>query len=344
MVIKQNKTNIKLLDCTLRDGGYVNNFNFGIKNINKIIDNLSTTNIDIIELGFLKNGDHNLDQSLFNYVCEAERRITNQNTNQQYCLMIRPDWYDISKLEPCTGKIKFLRFAFHYNDLHLMLQQAEIARSHGYEIFFNPVNVLSYSIKELEELLKILNKFKPKGIYIVDTFGSMLPSDLKNIFNIFNNELDKDIAIGLHLHENLSIALALAINFIDMLSVERLAYIDCSIQGMGRIPGNLCTELIMGYLNTLQKDVYNLNGVYDLIDDPISNIKKQIPWGYIPAYSITGFNKTHRSYAEYLLEKPNLSLKDINTILSKIQSKEDREEFNELIVETLYNEFIASIK
>jgi 4-hydroxy 2-oxovalerate aldolase len=344
MVIKENKTNIKLLDCTLRDGGYVNNFNFGEENINTIVNNLSTTNVDLIELGFLKNGNHSQDQSLFNYVSEAEKFTKHIENNQDFCLMIRPDWYDISKLERCTGKIKFLRFAFHYNDLNLMLQQAEIARSYGYEVFFNPVNVLSYSEEELKQLLFSLNQFKPKGIYIVDTFGSLLPSDLPNIFSIFSNQLDKQIAIGLHLHENLSISLALAINFIDMIKDTRLAYIDCSIQGIGRIPGNLCTELIMGYLNSVQKNTYNLSGVYSSINNPISGIKKETAWGYIPAYAITAFNKMHRSYAEYLMEKPNLSLQDIDTILNKIESKIDREEYNESVITQLYNDFLTNSK
>ena len=344
MVIKENKTNIKLLDCTLRDGGYVNNFNFGEENINTIVNNLSTTNVDLIELGFLKNGNHIQDQSLFNYVSEAEKFTKHIEHNQDFCLMIRPDCYDISKLEKCTGKIKFLRFAFHYNDLNLMLQQAEIARSYGYEVFFNPVNILSYSEEELKQLLFSLNQFKPKGIYIVDTFGSLLPSDLPNIFSIFNNELDKEIAIGLHLHENLSISLALAINFIDMIKDTRIAYIDCSIQGIGRIPGNLCTELIMGYLNSVKKNTYNLSGVYSSITNPISGIKKETAWGYIPAYAITAFNKMHRSYAEYLMEKPNLSLQDIDTILNKIESKLDREEYNESIITQLYNDFLTNSK
>jgi 4-hydroxy 2-oxovalerate aldolase len=344
MVMQQNKSNIKLLDCTLRDGGYVNNFNFGEENINKIVNNLSTTNIDLIELGFLKNGNHSKDQSLFNFVSEAEKFTKNIDTDQDFCLMIRPDWYDISKLEKCTGKIKFLRFAFQYNDLDLMLHQAEIARSYGYEVFFNPVNVLSYSDQELKQLLFSLNEFKPKGIYIVDTFGSILPSDLPNIFSTFNQQLDKEIAIGLHLHENLSISLALAINFIDMVKDTRLAYIDCSVQGIGRIPGNLCTELIMGYLNSIQKNCYDLKGVYDSIDHPISSIKKDTPWGYIPAYGITAFNKTHRSYAEYLMEKPNLSLQDINKILSKIESKVDREEYDESVIQQLYIDFLTNSK
>lgn len=342
MVIEQNKSNIKLLDCTLRDGGYVNNFHFGKENIIKIVNDLSTTNIDMIELGFLKDGKHSPNQTLFNFVSEAEIYTINASINQQFCMMIRPDWYDISKLEKCNGNIKFLRFAFHYNDLDLLLYQAEIARSYGYEIFFNPVNVLSYSPKELKHLLFTLNKFKPKGIYIVDTFGSLFPSDLRDIFSIFDNELDKDVALGLHLHENLSMGLALAINFIELIKNTRTAYIDCSILGMGRIPGNLCTELIMGYMESIQK-YYDLTGVYKSIDDPISGIKMNIPWGYIPGYAITAFSKTHRSYAEYLLEKSNLSLENINKILSKIESKNDREDFDELLIKKLYNEFLAKV-
>jgi 4-hydroxy 2-oxovalerate aldolase len=344
MVIKQKKSNFKILDCTLRDGGYVNDFNFGEKNIHKIVNGLYSSNVDIIELGFLTNDPSTSDRTIFNSVSEAEKYVENINTDQEFCLMIRPDWYDISKLEKCTGKINTIRFAFHYEDLKLTLQQAEIARLHGYEIFFNPVNVLSYSENELKELLGSLNEFKPKGIYIVDTFGSILPIDLQNIFLIFDNELDKDIALGLHLHENLSISLALAINFIDLIKDSRPAYIDSSILGMGRIPGNLCTELIMNYLNLTQEKQYNLEEIYQLIDNPISEIKKSIPWGYMPAYAITAFNKLHRSYAEYLMEKSDLTLKDIDIILNKIKSNKDRENFNKSIIEKLYNEFLIEFK
>ncbi len=343
MVIKQ-KSNINLLDCTLRDGGYVNDFNFGKDNISKIINHLSTTNVDLIEIGFLKNGKYREDFTIFSTVSEAELFLTNAPSDQHYCLMIRPDWYDISNLEKCTGKIKSLRFAFHYEDLELALHQAEIARSYGYSVFFNPVNVLSYSHDQLRQLLHTLNQFKPEGIYIVDTFGSMLPSHLRNLFPIFDEELDNEVALGLHLHENLSIALALAIDFIELVGNTRRVYIDCSVLGMGRVPGNLCTELIMNYLNIVQENVYDLTGVYELIDAPISDIKKTNPWGYIPAYAVAGFNKTHRSYAEYLLQKPHLSTADVISILNKIQSKVDREEFNEKLVEKLYTEFLTNTK
>jgi 4-hydroxy 2-oxovalerate aldolase len=343
-MVNKKKSNINLLDCTLRDGGYVNDFNFGKDNINKIINRLSTTNVELIEIGFLKNNQHSEDQSIFNSVSEAELLLTNTPPHQQYCLMIRPDWYNINNLEKCAGKIKSLRFAFHYEDLELTLHQAEVARSYGYKIFFNPVNVLSYSHDQLRQILHTLNQFKPEGIYIVDTFGSMLPSDLRDLYPIFNAELDADVALGLHLHENLSIALAIAINFIDLVDNTRQVYIDSSVLGIGRVPGNLCTELIMNYLNTIQGETYNLTGVYELIDAPIADIKKTNPWGYIPAYAVAGFNKTHRSYAEHLLQKPNLSTSDVVVILNKIQSKEDREEFNEELIEGLCVEFLTNTK
>ena len=335
------KPNIKILDCTLRDGGYVNDFDFGKENISKIIKGLHTANTDLIEIGFLKDGKHSPEQTLFNTVSEAEEYIRDEYIDQEFCLMIRPDWYDISQLEKCSGRIKSIRFALRPEFLDLTLKQAQIARDYGYKVFLNPVNVLSYSNNELKNILKPLNNFQPEGIYIVDTFGSMLPSDLKDIFKTFNESLDKKIAIGLHLHENLSISLALASNFIEMLN-GRSAYIDSSVLGMGRIPGNLCTELIMNYLNLTQKTNYNLNSVYELIDNPISKIKDNIPWGYLPAYSITAFNLTHRSYAEYLMKKPNLPLSDIDVILSKIKLKKDRDIFNESLIELLYNKFIQN--
>jgi len=343
-MVASNTQNFKLLDCTLRDGGYVNNFNFKANNINKIIQGLSLSNIDAIELGFLKNGNHSSDQSLFNYVSEAEKFLQNVDTSQEFCLMIRPDWYDISKLEPCTGKVKTLRFAFHYEDLSLMLQQAEIAKKFGYSVIFNPVNINSYTESELKSLLTTLNFYKPKAIYIVDTFGSLLPDNLRSIFTVFDSCLDKDIAIGLHLHENLSISLALACMFIDLVGKTRVGYIDSSVLGIGRIPGNLCTELIMNFFNKCQNSNYNVEEIYKLIDNPITEIKNVTPWGYSPVYAITAFKKIHRSYAEFLTEKTDLGLEDMNIILSQINDIKDQENYNQNLIEDLYSNFKSGNK
>jgi 4-hydroxy 2-oxovalerate aldolase len=338
-----NKHNIELLDCTLRDGGYVNNFCFGKENIKNIVNRLSSSGVELIELGFLKNGNHNQDQTLFNQIEEAEfyTQFSN-NKNQNYCLMVRPDWYDINKLTSMSGNINNIRFAFHYKDLDLTLRQANIARDLGYEVMLNPVNILSYTTDELETLLPVLNKFNPKCISIVDTFGSILPKDLKKIFHMFNQNMNNEIKLGLHLHENLSISLALAIIFIDMMQDVRSGYIDSSVLGIGRIPGNLCTELIMNYLNMNLSKNYDLSQVYELIDSPISSIKKDEPWGYMPAYAITAFNQIHRSYAEYLSKKPQITLNQIVKILDNLKTDEEKENFDQEKADMYYNKVISS--
>lgn len=331
--------NFKILDCSLRDGGYVNDFAFGRNAIHQIVGHLCGANIDLIELGFLKDGEHRgglYDKTLFNFVHEAEQ-YTRDNNN--FCLMIRPDWYDISKLEDCVGNVTSLRFAFHYRDLDLALKQAQIAREKGYKVFLNPVNVLSYSDEILNELLPVLNDFKPKGVSIVDTFGSMMPLDLEKVFGAFNSKLDPSIAIGVHLHENLSISLALASNFVEMIKDSRPAYIDSSVLGIGRIPGNLCTELIANYLNLRLNKKYDLQHIYFLIDHAIGDIRRRFRWGYMPAYAITGFEQIHRSYAEYLMGL-KVPLQDISNILNEIKENGDHEAFNESAVEAIYNRFL----
>ena len=318
--MKNNYPKISILDCTLRDGGHVNDFNFGRNEIMKIIHGLSTSNVDIIELGFLKDASYNENKSLFTFVSEAEKLVKGEKKGQSYSLMIRPDWYDISQLQKCVGQIKILRFAFHYRDFDLTMLQAKRARELGYSIFLNPVNVLSYAEKDLVMLLGRLNEFSPDFVGIIDTHGSMMRGNLLKIYELFEENLNKNIGIGLHLHENLSISFALAQEFINNKNGERAVCIDSSILGMGRIPGNLCTELMMNYLNLTKSGHYSLESIYDLADNVIGEIKKKIPWGYSPEYAITAFKRMHRTYAEYLRGKAGLSLKDIEAILEKISA------------------------
>jgi len=206
---------IKVLDCTLRDGGYVNNFNFGEENKIEITNKLISAGIEIIEIGFLKNGNHYKDLTYYNKVSEAEKYITHNCINQKYCLMVRPDWYDINFLEPATEKIDCLRFAFHSRDMRLTLDQAGKARDLGYSVFLNPVNITSYSELELEQLLITINLFQPEAVSIVDTFGSLLPKQFTKILDSFHDLLSPNITIGLHLHENLSFSMGIANQFLE---------------------------------------------------------------------------------------------------------------------------------
>lgn len=299
------------------------------------MDCLCRANIDVIELGFLKNVVYHPDKSLFSNVAQAEALLEGLPVGQDFSLMIRPDWYDIAQLEPCNGRIRKIRWAFHARDLNLALRQAEQARTLGYEIYFNPVNVFSYSESALRKMLNAVNKFEPVNVAIVDTHGSMLEQDLLHYHAVFDGLLKPEIALSVHLHENLSLSFSLAQKFIMLTQGRRSAGIDASVLGMGRIPGNLCTELIARYVNLKCGGRYNLPAIYEAIQDPVGGIKEKLPWGYAPLYAETAFRKAHRSYAEYLIENTDLSVPEAVAILAQIESPTDREEFKEVLVQKL---------
>jgi 4-hydroxy 2-oxovalerate aldolase len=328
-------TSIKILDCTLRDGGHVNNFTFGRRQIRTIVDCLSRARIDVIELGFLKNVDYHPDKSLFSTVAQAEALLEGLPPGQDYSLMIRPDRYDISQLEPRAGRVGKIRWAFLARDIDLAVRQAQQARVLGYEVYFNPVNVFSYSKTALRDMLQAVNELEPANVAIVDTHGSMVEQDLLHFHAVFDELLKPGIALSVHLHENLSLSFSLAQKFIALTRGRRDAGIDASVLGMGRIPGNLCTELISRYVNMYCGGHYDLPAIYEVIHDPVASIKQKLPWGYAPLYAETAFRKVHRSYAEYLIESTDLSLPEASAVLSQIQGPVDREEFNLAVVEDL---------
>ena len=330
---------IKILDCTLRDGGHVNDFNFGRSRMRSLVSSLSRAGVDIVELGFLKNVAYDPDKSLFSDISQAEALIEDLPVGLGYSLMIRPDWFDIDKLAPCQGRIQKLRWAFHYRDIELTIHQASRARALGYEIHLNPVNVFSYSPGSLLEMLEVVNGLRPAGVAIVDTHGSMIEEDLVRFHKIFDDCLSPEISLSLHLHENLSLSFSLAQKFIQLNRGRRNIGIDASVLGMGRAPGNLCTELITRYVNLHFQGHYDLAAIYEAIDEPISDIKRHFSWGYEPLYAETAFYKMHRSYAEYLIDKTSLSYTDASKVLSLISVTDYKEEFSQSVVEAQVERF-----
>lgn len=333
---------IKILDVTLRDGGHVNNFAFGRRQIRTIVECLSRAHIDVIELGFLKNVTYHPDNSLFSTVAQAEALLDGMPLGQDYSLMIRPDWYDIAKLEPRSGRIGKIRWAFHARDIELTISQAQLARSLGYEIFLNPVNVFSYSDPLLRDMLQAVNELEPSNVAIVDTHGSMVEQDLVHYHSVFDECLKPTIGMSVHLHENLSLSFSLAQKFIALTKGNRHIGIDASILGMGRIPGNLCTELIARYVNMYCDGHYEIPAIYEAIQNPVSDIKQKLPWGYAPLYAESAFRRVHRSYAEYLISNTDLSVSESSSVLAQIESPEDRKDFNQKLIEELVSRLRSS--
>ncbi len=314
---------IKLLDCTLRDGGYVNNWEFG-DNRKDIVKTLVDAKIDLIEMGFLRDGKFSSEQTLYNRVEEIYPYIESF-PNMKFGVMIRPDWYDISQLTDDASRISFIRFAFYYKDRKLTENYCNVVKKRGYHVFLNAVNICSYSMGELVELVEFINFVHPDVMTIVDTFGSLTMESLKRYYTYIEEHLDKEIGIGCHLHDNMILSAALMQIFLEISNKDRELVLDGSLNGMGRIPGNLPTEALIDIVNSFIGEAsYDANPVLRTISKYILPIKEKSWWGYSPAFYQSGRLKVHRSYPEYYLKDSNLSLEDIKIMLEMISETENK--------------------
>lgn len=328
---------IRLLDCTLRDGGHVVQGKFGEDVIRNVIEKLVEAEVDIIEVGFLWDSICDRDTARFYSIEDVKRILPKNHGKSKFSLMA--DFIDLNHLEPCDGTIEIIRLSFKRWRLQWGLDTARLLMDKGYKVFINPVNNNVYSDKQYIEVLEKVNELHPYGFSIVDTFGVMRLRDLSRRYYLVENNLLPDIVIGVHLHENLGLACSLAQHMTQIVNPKRKIVIDGSLLGMGREPGNLCIEHIMDYLNEQMGTDYVLEPVYDAIDDYIAPIKAKHSWGYAIPYALSAKYYLHRTYAEYLMGKQRLKTKDIQRILAQIDPCE-AETFNEEYIKKLYLEYM----
>ena len=144
----------------------------------------------------------------------------------------------------------------------------------------------------------------------------MKKKDLDRIVSLVDNNLDRSIRVGIHLHENMALSCYLAQTFIEK-HLNRPITIDGSLMGMGRTPGNLPIELVADYCNEYLEKNYDIDYLMDAIQDYITPIKGKTKWGYDPVYFLSAKYNLHRNYAEHLINKGDITNKEINHILSR---------------------------
>lgn len=330
---------IELLDCTLRDGAHVNRGHFGKSNIIYIINSLIRSNIDIIELGFLQNnGIFTDDTSYYNNINDLKNIMSEEflNRNSKFSIMVRVEDCDLSKIIK-SKYIKIIRFAFYYENMELLEKSVEKAKECGIDVYLNPLAVTTLTDKQKIEVYNYCNKLQPKCVSIVDTFGSLNFKSYVDTINMMDTYLNKEITLGLHLHENQSLSYGMVQHTLLNMNLNRNITIDGSLFGMGRIPGNLPSELIVDFLNKEFDKNYNLIPMLDSIENVIIPEKNKRNWGYSPEYLLSASKGIHRSYAEFFVEKNKLSLVESEKLMSDVLKNGYGNRFDETYAVNLIN-------
>lgn len=345
---------IHVLDCTLRDGGYCNNWEFGFDNIRKITDGIVNAGIEIVECGFLTNKiEYNKDVSKYTTVEEIAAVIPDNRNGKIFVAMMNYGEYNPDELPTCDGKsIDGIRLAFHKKDLSKAIKVCERIKEKGYLVFIQAMVSLAYSDNEFLSLINRVNDIQPYAFYIVDSFGMMKSKDLIRLFYVVEHNLDENIWIGFHSHNNLQLAYSNA-QTLCTVTTNRNLIIDSSVYGMGRGAGNLNTELFVSYLNDNLGTDYNIKPLLNIIDEILNDFYQRNYWGYsLPNY-LSASHNAHPNYAGYLDDKKTLTVEDMNEIFSMMDD-DKKVNFDKSYIEELYlsymekgrvnNEHIAELR
>lgn len=331
----------RLLDCTLRDGGYINNWEFGKQNVKDMIHKLVEAKLDYIECGYLNNAHQGTEQAIYKSIEEISDLLPKNKGNSLFLAMADVNQLSKDDITPYTGNsIDGIRVVFYKHQIEQALDLCATINAKGYKLFVQPMVTIDYTIDEYTELARRIAELNPYAIAIVDSFGYMLKEDFRKYFKILDNILPISVNIGFHSHNNMELAFLTAQDILEY-KTKRNIIIDSSLYGMGRGAGNLNTELIANYYNMTLGQKYDLQIIMKLISDYIMPIRAKKIWGYSPYLFITSLNRCHPNYASYLLDNHDVTLAQFNEFIQLVP-EERKTKCTKDFVEELYMEFRAN--
>ena len=291
---------IKVLDCTIRDGGLINNHDFDFKFVRSVYAALSEAGIDYMEIGY-KNSKRLFSPKDFGTwkFCDDEdiKKVTEGiKSNTKISVMVDVDRVDIEDIKPRKlSPVSMIRVASYVKDIDKAIFLANHFSDKGYETTINIMAISRALDNELNECLHQLDEeCKAQVIYIVDSFGSLYQETTEFLIKKAKSIL-KNKEVGIHAHNNQQLGFANTIEAI----IHDANYVDATVYGLGRAAGNCPLELVLGFLKNPKLDI---RPILDLISKEFIPLRNKIEWGYLIPYAITGMFDEHPRAAIALRE------------------------------------------
>ena len=292
----------KIVDCTIRDGGLVNNWNFSIEFVQKLYAGLNAAGIDYMEIGYknspklLKGADSAgpwrfLDDNFL-------RKVIPEKGHTKLSALV-----DIGRVDPndilprSESMIDLIRVACYIKEVDKGLQLVQLFHDLGYETTINIMALSNVMEHELLEAFEMIKDSVVDVVYIVDSYGSLDYKDMEHLINKFKKHVPNK-RLGVHTHNNMQLAfsntLVAASNGVELL--------DASVYGMGRAAGNCPTELLVTHLKNTN---YELRPVLEVLEKLLIPLREKEEWGYNIPYMITGTLDEHPRSAMALRASEN---------------------------------------
>lgn len=292
------RSDIRVLDATMRDGGLVNNFLFTDDFINALYRTNVKAGVDYMEFGY-KASRELFDPDKFGKwkFCSEEdiRAIVGENNSDMKISVMadvgRCDYkHDI--IDKKDSVIDMVRVATYVHQMPTAIEMIEDAKAKGYEVTCNIMAVSNAKEADIDQALEMVGQSPADGIYIVDSYGSLYPEQIRAISDKYMDVAEKyNKYIGMHAHNNQQLAFA---NTIEA-TARGVSYLDATMMSMGRGAGNCAMELLISFLKNPK---YNIFPVLKFIEEHMLPLKADgIVWGYDIPYLLTGRLNQHPSAA-----------------------------------------------
>ena len=296
---------IKILDCTLRDGGYYNNWDFSQELVESYLKTMSATKMDYVEIGFRSFQSKDFKGASW-YTTDNYLESINIPKNLNLGVMVNA--YELIShkdgllkatrlmFKPAKkSKIKLVRLACHFEELGKTIKICKILKSMNYKVTINLMQISEQSEEKILSAAKLISKENLDVLYFADSLGGMDPSQISNLVKILRTYWKGDL--GIHTHNNLGKAIANSLSAIQ----NGVNWVDCTVTGMGRGPGNAQTEYLLIEMQNIKKRKFDISPVLKLINSYFGPMQQKYKWGPNAYYYLAGKYGIHPTYIQEML-------------------------------------------
>jgi 4-hydroxy 2-oxovalerate aldolase len=328
---------MKILDCTLRDGGYYTNWDFDRKLVDTYIQACNDLPVDYLEVGYRSIPLKGYSGEYFYLPLYVMQRLKEQTSKKLVIILnekdIRPE-HIRTLLGPCVGLITMVRLAIDPSHFARAIQLAKAVKRMGFEVGFNVMYMSQW--QQQKDFLQLLPEVK--GIadyfYMVDSYGGVYPEDVKKTINLVKSYIN-DVPLGFHGHNNMELAL---INTLTALE-EGCEIVDATITGMGRGAGNVKTELLLTALNAKGKLEVDFNPLSKVVDS-FTLLQKSYEWGTNLPYMVSG---AHSLPQKEVMDWVGKRFYSFNSIIRALQNQAKGVKDNKTLETIQFNETSSQV-
>ena len=317
--------NIKLLDCTLRDGGYYNDWDFASVLVENYLQAMAALQVDFVEIGFrslkndgFKGGCAFSTDSFLNSLpipAELTEKIGVMLNGSELASKQPGLFATLEKLfaPKSRSPVTLVRIACHVHEFEDCLPAATWLKEHGYLVGFNLMQVADRFPEEVTQLAKKASDYPIDALYFADSMGSLSPKDVTQIIQAFRAGWHG--ALGIHTHDNMGQAIANTLQAIQ----DGVTWVDSTVTGMGRGPGNAQTEYLAMALEPYRTNKGNPTKLFEVIRKHFKPLQAQYGWGTNPYYYMAGQYGIHPTYIQEMLKDSRYSDEDILAVLDHLK-------------------------